>query len=452
MWAAVGLSILLWAAIFAASVQGTYDTAVGVTLFHVIGAVGAAGTWFVARRTETQAVVRIIVAGWVAKMLGTLASFYVLQVVYGGAGDATRYTRVGAVVADTLRAGRLESPSPGTRFVGTTFLEFVTGVVFAFTGQTTLGGFAVFSALGFVGLLLIYRGVRIAAPEVDRQRFARLLFFLPSMVFWPSAIGKEALMLLAIGLFIYGAARLFVGSGTGLIALAAGCALSAMVRPHITLMLVAALVLATVLVRSSAASRHNPLGKMLRIALAGTLLVWAAVAAGSFLELDQLDSGSVGAALKSTSDQTYTGGSAFSNASPANLPLAVITVLYRPLPFEVGNLQAAIASFEGMLLLALTIRWRQSVLAAIKGARSSPLLAIALAYIVVFVSAYTGFNNFGLLARQRVQVYPFLILILCVVGQPPRASAADDGKTLAKANHSRFGSPTATPPSPVKGQ
>lgn len=411
--AAAAAAALMWALFVAYLLQGSYDRAGGVLLFHLVGGGGAALTWLVARRTEPTAIVRIIVAGWAAKMLGTLAHYYVLEVVYGR-GDANAYSRVGGDVAEALRSGQIQSPNPDARFVGTTFVEFVTGVVFAFTGQTTLGGFVVFSALGFVGMFLIYRAVRIAAPEIDERRFALLLFFLPSMIFWPSSLGKETLMLLSIGLFTYGAARLFTHRGRGLPVIAAGCALSAMVRPHITLMLVAALLLATVVVRSRRATQEIPIGKMLRVVLAAGLLVWAAVAAGSFLEVDPTDTSAVGQALDSTGEQTDTGGSAFSNVNPLLFPVAVVTVLYRPFPFEAGNLQAIIASFEATLLLGLTLHRRRDVWKALRSVRTSPTLAVALAYIMVFVYAYTGFNNFGLLARQRVQVYPFLIMLLCL--------------------------------------
>jgi hypothetical protein len=179
-------------------------------------------------------------------------------------------------------------------------------------------------------------------------------------------------------------------------------------------MLVAALLLATVIVRSRSAVQQIPIGKMLRVGLAAGLLVWAAVAAGSFLEVDPTDSSAVGQALDSPGEQTDTGGSAFSNVNPLLFPLAIMTVLYRPFPFEAGNLQAIIASFEGMLLLGLTLHRRREVWRALRSVRTSPMLAIALVYGGVFVYAYTGFSNFGLLARQRVQVYPFLMMLLCM--------------------------------------
>lgn len=423
LWAGVAIVSVGWCAGMAQLLQASYDTAMGVALFHLVGGVGAVVTWLVARRTEAPRIVHIVVAGWFAKVLGTLARFYVLQGVYDGSGDATRYSQVGAEVAEMLRSGQVDWHHPGGQVVGTHFVEFVTGLVFTVTGPTSLGGFMVFSALGFVGTFLIFRAVRIAAPEVDARLFALLIFFLPSMVFWPSSIGKETLMLFAIGLFTYGAARMFARSGRGLVAIAAGTGLSAMVRPHITLMLVAALLLATVIVHSPRAADEIPLGKILRVGIAAGLLVWAAVAAGSFLDVDPLDRGAVGQALESTSEQTDEGDSVFSRVSPVLYPVAVVTVLFRPFPFEASNVQILITSCEGMALLVMVVLRRREIWQGLRRLRVSPLLAFALVFTGVFIYAYTGITNFGVLARQRVQVYPFVAIVLAVVRPGERKSS-----------------------------
>ena len=67
-------------------------------------------------------------------------------------------------------------------------------------------------------------------------------------------------------------------------------------------------------------------------------------------------------------EQSGRGGSAFEQVdprTPAGAALAIPTVLFRPFPFEAHNLNARIASLEGLALLALMVfRWR-SVVAAL---------------------------------------------------------------------------------------
>jgi hypothetical protein len=430
---ALGLGGFGWAFVVAWLLQMSYDTAMGVALFHLIGGVGIAITWAVASKTESAALVRIITVGWCIKVVGTLARFYVLQVVYGGDGDANRYSSVGAEVATMLRNGDMSWHRPGDGVIGTHFVEYVTGIVFAVTGPTTLGGFMVFSALGFMGTFLMYRAVRIAAPEVDPRRYALLVFLLPSLAFWPSSIGKETLMLLGIGLFTNGAARLFVRRMSGMPLVAAGVGLTALVRPHITLLLVAALLLATVVVRPVEPTGEIPLGKILKVGMAAALLVWAAAAAGSYLEVDPLDRGAVGQALETTGERTDEGESAFTNVNPVLFPVAAVTVLFRPFPWEAGNLQGGIAAVEGTFLLVLTWRRRRDLWRAIRRLRTSPLLAFALMFTLLFVYAYTGVNNFGILARQRVQVQPLVMMLLCTVVvtvRPPPTESSPDRASL----------------------
>ena len=46
---------------------------------------------------------------------------------------------------------------------------------------------------------------------------------------------------------------------------------------------------------------------------------------------------------------------------------------------------------------------------------------MCLPYILLFVIGFANFGNFGILARQRVQVYPFVLALLCLpVRRPDR--------------------------------
>ena len=47
----------------------------------------------------------------------------------------------------------------------------------------------------------------------DARRYAALVFLLPSLLFWPSSIAKEAWILACLGLAAYGAAKMLTRSG-----------------------------------------------------------------------------------------------------------------------------------------------------------------------------------------------------------------------------------------------
>ena len=123
-------------------------------------------------------------------------------------------------------------------------------MTYSVTGASVYVGYAVFAWLSFWGLYFLYRAFQTAIPDGDHRRYALLVFFLPSLVFWPSSIGKEAWMLLGIGLTAFGAAKLLVGSWGWVLPLAAGLGGTALVRPHVTAMLATAITAGVVLRRS----------------------------------------------------------------------------------------------------------------------------------------------------------------------------------------------------------
>lgn len=408
------LVAILWVGAVAILLQSSSDVAVGLAVMHVVAFAGAVVVWFAAKRTESPAIVRIIVWGWALKMVGTLARFFVLEVVYKGAGDANRYAYVGGILSQRMRTGDFSRYVATKQLIGTQFVEMFTGGMYVFTGKTVLGGFFLYSAIGFAGLYLIFRAVRIAAPEVDQRRYALLLFFLPSTLFWPSSIGKESLMMFCIGVVVYGLARMFEHMPGGIPIVLAGLGASAMIRPHITLMLAVAVMGASTITRSRTAPGDLPLAKWLRVIVFIVAVAVAMSVASSFLKVDNLDAENVNATLQATNARTSQGGSSFGGGSPAAYPLSVVTVMFRPFPFEAGNLQSAIASVETTLLLVLFVRRRAGVREAFRRLRSNGLLAFVLVYSALFFYVYSSFGNFGLLARQRVQLYPLVIMFICI--------------------------------------
>ena len=75
---------------------------------------------------------------------------------------------------------------------------------------------------------------------------------------------------------------------------------------------------------------------------------------------------------------------------------------------------ALFASLEGVFLLALIARnWRR-FLSFPRLARRRPYLAFSTTYTLLFVYAFSNFNNFGILTRQRVQVFPIILVLLAL--------------------------------------
>jgi hypothetical protein len=211
----------------------TYDTLVSMILGPALLAVSLPALSHQAAREQDRALFWLLLLALMVKLaLGAVGQLYVLDNAYGGVADATGYYRQGWHLAQHFR--HLNFDTGRETLIGTHFIHVVTGYVLAALGPTRTGAFMFFSWLGFWGLFLFYRAFVIAVPEGRSRSYARLLFFLPSLVFWPSAIGKDAWMMLALGFVAFGAARVLTDhTWWGLVAAGVGFLMAVMVRPHV---------------------------------------------------------------------------------------------------------------------------------------------------------------------------------------------------------------------------
>jgi hypothetical protein len=101
--------------------------------------------------------------------------------------------------------------------------------------------------------------------------------------------------------------------------------------------------------------------------------------------------------------------------------MAIVTVLFRPFPFEAHNAQSLIASAEGTVLLGMFVAGRRRLRGVPRALKRSPYVAYCLVYTILFCLIFSTFSNFGILTRERVQVFPmvlvFLALPLAAAGQ-----------------------------------
>lgn len=408
----------------------SYDIWGGLVLGPVLGAL----TLPVMRRAirrDDPSMLNLITVAFLAKMVGTVVRYYVAFNTYEGVADATGYHGAGSRLAQGFWDGNFDTvvQAEVPDLVGTEFIRLTTGLLYVLTGPTLLGGFVTYSVISFWGLFFFYRALRTAFPDADHRRYAYLLFFLPSMLYWPSSIGKEAWMMATIGLATYGVALILTHNPIGYPFAGFGLVGTAMVRPHITALVMVSLFFAYLLRRRRwHDSKTGPFGKWIGIAvmLAGGAFMLGQVA--TFFKVDEIDSSSVDTVLESTQEQSEQGGSEFEPVrptSPSRYPMAVVTVLFRPFPWEAGNAQTALAALEGFVLVVMcAISWRRLV--RVPGfIFRVPFLSFCLAYSAMFIFAFSSIGNFGILTRQRTQVFP-IVLVLLVVPRP----RIDDGDDL----------------------
>lgn len=368
--------------------------------------------------------VALVLLALMMKVVGTLVRYYVTFEIYGG-GDAGTYHRDAIELASNFGEGNFDTGLP--TLTGTPFISLITGLLYTVIGPTRLGGFLFFSWLAFWGLFAFYRAFVIAVPEGRVHSYAKLLFFFPSLLYWPSSIGKEAWMLFALGVASYGVARMLTArSWSGLWIAVLGLWLASLVRPHVAGMLGLGLVAGFLLLPLRRNLRYlAPVAKAVGVAAVAVLAVVLVQRTGEFLgSADVISASGIVSELEQVSEASDYGGSQFEPTivrTPLDIPSAIVTVLFRPFVTEANNAQALVAAIESAFLLVfslLRIRW---FLAAVRSVRRQAYVAFALVYTGLFVIAFASFPNFGLLARERVQLLPLYFVLLSIPLPRPEA-------------------------------
>ncbi len=371
-------------------------------------------------------VVQILYAGFAFKLAMCLLRNYLASGGYYKNSDAATYDDAGRQVAnDFLRHGHM----PGwVNYTGTNFVKLLTGFVYTITPASKLSAFFVFAWFSFIGTLFFWRAVQRFAPPPSDRKYLLMLMFIPSFVYWPSALGKEAVVIFALGLTTYGFSRtLSQGPIAGATGILGGVWIMTMVRPHVGVAIMVALIVATALAKQS--GRRS--GMLVTAAVLLVLSGFVMSKANAFFRADLTSAGSVSDQLTKAGKRTTQGGSEFqpTAVSPAGFPMAVVTVLIRPFPWESSSAPELATAIESIIIAWLIVRGLREVRGRIR--RDNPLGIYALVATTVFIVLFWNFANFGILARQRTQIAPFLFLLLAMPRQPDSAA-----KTERKARRS----------------
>lgn len=401
------------------------DSAIGLLLAPIF--VVALAPWLVrvARAQTAFKLLPIMVLGLLLRYIGT---YFRLE----NAADALYYHQYGTLIAPSLRALHFGVDVKG-EVPGTGSVRYISGLVTVFTGNSIMAEFLVFTTAGFIGIVFFYKAFVKALPEADHRRYALLLFLWPSMLYWPSSVGKEAIMTLGAGIASYGAARVFHREYIGIPLIIGGVWLTFMIRPHIGLTLVLAMGLAFVFARgkgkgdSASVTAGKLFAAIVLIVVGGVLMGRTA----SFLGVDSLNASGVESALQSTTDTTSQGGSEFTPMkadNPIKFPATIVTVLLRPFPYEAHSIESLGTSIEGLVLLALiAASWRR-LKHLPRALLNEPYIMYALASTLMFCFIFSYVANFGLLARQRTQIFPMLFVLLAFIPDPRKVPRVADDK------------------------
>lgn len=455
----LGLSLLVGAVAVGLNYM-SFDQWSGILTLTALAVVTIPILSRITRQDGDPGLIQFLVWGLFATIVGVVAQTLITRTAYGGSADASVYAGGAEKLAKLMREGVFTNVPPGleSRPPETQRVALVLSFVYMVTGSSRWAGTVVFAWLSFGGRLLMWRALRRAVPEADPKRYLLILLFFPSLVYWHGTIGKEPLMMLALGVVSYGVALLLsdkVRLGSILVFLA-GVGGLVMIRPHYGALAVLALGVGSLVGTLGGLGGGAGLrSTFVRVVALGVLLVVAVIVLSQTARFfgGEGGDGDLGSALERTLDQTTTGGSSFippSVQNPVDLPLGVVTVLFRPFIWEADNASTVLAALESFVLLAMAvIGWRR-LAGGVRLMLRRPYLVFVATFSGGFVVAFSYIANFGILARQRTVM---LALVLAFLAAPPmtkgrglflnRPGRSDDGEPVPVSSSVQVGVPSS---------
>jgi hypothetical protein len=268
-------------------------------------------------------------------------------------------------------------------------------------------GFVIYAFLGFLGICFFYK-TSIALIPYNTKLFGvhifPLLLFFPSIHFWSAGPGKDALLFLSVTMFGYALIKL----NKRILLAILSAILALLIRPHVLIILLAAFGIAYLL------SMNVKVWKRLFIfmLLAGVSIVLLPIVL-DYVSLDSLTVEDTFNRLDSQAENLSgdTIGSSLDIQSYP-IPLKIFTFLFRPLFFDANSLFMLFASFENLILLALTILALAN--RPIKTYRNAPV--VVKSYLIFLLLGTLVFSlslsNFGVILRMKNMFMPAFILYL----------------------------------------
>jgi len=370
---------------------------------------------------------KILVWSLVLHFLAAPAQVFIVDHVYHGVSDFTRYVHQGALLAPNFRSGHFTLAGSGVGTVlGDGSVSIAAGVVFTLVGVNQLAGFLVFAWLSFIGSVAFYRAFSVTFPEADRRRYALLLFFLPSLIFWTSDVSKEAIMCFTLGVAAYGAARVLARQRRGWPLLLLGSLMGVAIRPNELALFVGAFTVAMFFRVRPARQNLGALRSLLTFVVLGAAMIVLGLLTVKFLHTSN---GSVSGVLHQIGSNNTGQGAGFGSSNvafssnPIFYPRDVYNVLFNPLPVTARSTVQFVAALENTIILVLIVASYRRLRVLPRAARARPYVLLCLAFSLLFLYAFAALGNLGLIERERAVLFPFLLVLLAIPvsakGEPP---------------------------------
>ena len=293
---------------------------------------------------------------------------------------------------------------------GTSFIIYFTYYLYEFLGFSYIDQFLIHGFIGYIGLLAFAASIQQAILYKNKniRLLGWIIIFLPSISFWTTALGKDAISFMALGLALWSA--LDFKNRKGLLFFAIFSMF--MVRPHIGAALAIAFAFSIIFDKKTSLYIKVFFGT---ISLTITAFIIPIMI--NYIGLSEADGLSdVDSYIDKRQNSNLSGGSSLDIAS-MSLPMQMLSYLFRPLPFEAHTLFALIASLDNVILVYLLILGIIAYFKKHTPSIESNRIFLWLYFFICLGMLATTTANLGIAMRQKWMFLPCLIfLLLSVIG------------------------------------
>ncbi|OEK01622.1 hypothetical protein BFP97_08890 [Roseivirga sp. 4D4] len=341
------------------------------------------------------------------RIIGVLAYSFVAFAIYRGGADPVVYFRWGQRFADYFKQFDLspffdKSTWRGPAFTGTNFVGYPSALMILLVGESFRGTWLMFSSLCAIGLLYFAKVFFRAYGITDYKNYLFAVLLYPSLWFWTANVSKDTWMIFGVGIFLLGMVN--KQRRQSIVVMAFGLFWCYLVRPQVAAMLAFSLAGAYFLGSFKKFTFQNVV--ILVVASAGALYFLSVVGVSDITEVTDF-------AVDQRRKSSYGGSEITLVQGPLAFVQAPVNILFRPFPWEVGGILQIISFFDIYIIWFMAFRNWKAVRRSIGMIRKDRLIAFSIIFILLFsVGAGLALSNLGLIARQRIILYPFMFMVI----------------------------------------
>ena len=290
---------------------------------------------------------------------------------------------------------------------GTNIVINITRLLNTTIGFDFLSTSIIFGTFGAIGLIAldkaIFETVRFKSSLV--QTFGNLIIFLPSLNFWSAGLGKDSLVFMGTGLFLWAVQKL----NTRVLIILLAVLIVMLIRPHVAIFYMGALIIGIFL-----SSKFHKSLKTLFLISTAIALYFLFPLVSNYVGLGQgVTTTNIELLLEKRQQSNWAGGSSIDIAS-MNPVQRMFTYSFRPFIFESRSAFELLSAIDNLVILGVFL------LVVFKGVG---ILSTGLTYTVnnrmvlifiilsvwVILSQITA--NLGIAQRQKWMFIPALFIL-----------------------------------------